>query len=84
MNHFAMKMNLNDAVESPRIHFEDGLLNCEPGFSSRTSDTLRSRFREVKMWPDRSLFFGGAHSVARTGSGEVVGAADPRRYGVAI
>ena len=74
--------NLDEAVARPRIHFESGQLNLEPGFESSVLDVLRGEFADQRRWEERNLFFGGAHAVMRDGRGRLFGAGDPRRGGV--
>lgn len=74
---------LDEAVHRSRIHYENALLNIESGFDADVLSTLDGLFDEVKYWPDRNLFFGGVHAVARHRSGfDCCG--DPRRGGVAL
>ncbi|MGH7829223.1 MAG: gamma-glutamyltransferase, partial [Candidatus Binatia bacterium] len=58
------RLSLRDAVNSPRIHFERGLLSVEAGFSAATVEALRKKFPELHLWENKNLFFGGVHSVA--------------------
>ena len=79
------KMAIGDAIESPRIHFENELLNIEPGFSQQTLAKLAHYFSEVKHWPEKNLFFGGVHGVVRDSRNNTFhGAGDSRRGGVSI
>jgi gamma-glutamyltranspeptidase/glutathione hydrolase len=74
-------MAAQDAIDAPRVHAEGGVLYGEPG--SGVED-LRGR-REVVLFRDRNLFFGGAQAVERDpGTGVASGAGDPRRGGAAI
>ena len=57
------KMGLADAVDAPRLHFEHGAVNVEPGFPSPSMAHLDSRFGRLFPWSRNGLFFGGAHSV---------------------
>jgi gamma-glutamyltranspeptidase/glutathione hydrolase len=70
------------AVDAPRVHPEAGLLYTEPGVPVEDlglPDEAIVRFRE------RNLFFGGAQAVERDlATGELSGAGDPRRGGVAV
>lgn len=75
-------MQLEDAVNSPRIHFERGLLNIEDGFQHDEIARLVEMYPQHKIWQDRNLFFGGTHAVMRK-TRQFVGAGDPRRGGVA-
>ena len=78
-------MDVKQAVYAPRVHFEDDILNVEGGFASETVATLSHRYPNHKFWPDRHLFFGGAHTVMRdAASGRVQGTGDPRRGGDSV
>jgi gamma-glutamyltranspeptidase/glutathione hydrolase len=69
-----------EAVRAPRVHFEDGILYHEPGLEP--GHGLMGE-REVVRFHDLNLFFGGVQAVQRRG-GELIGAGDPRRGGVAV
>lgn len=78
------RMSLNEAVNAPRIHFERGKLNAEGGGMDFNSvRQLESRYPEQKIWKNKSLFFGGAHSVCIDGD-DYSGAGDTRRGGVSL
>jgi len=71
--------SLERAVTAPRVHYENGRLEAEPGISNDTLEALTSEF-EVNLWKRRDFYFGGVH--AASASGEATG--DPRRDGVAL
>ncbi len=74
--------SLHDAVNQPRIHFENELLSIEPGFDAGALGPLCEQFKNFKLWQKQNLFFGGVHAV--TGhKGQFDGAGDQRRDGVA-
>lgn len=75
------RMPLKKAVEGPRIHWEAGLLNVEPGFTKKTVQELLDFHPQTVFWQARNLFFGGVHAVARKGN-RWQAAGDPRRGGV--
>lgn len=77
-----LRMPLTAAVEAPRIHYEAGTLNIEPPCDAGVLDALRGQWPEVLAWSARSIFFGGAHSVAIGADGVLSGAGDSRRGGV--
>jgi gamma-glutamyltranspeptidase/glutathione hydrolase len=73
------------AVEAPRVHFEAGVVEAEPGVDPDALDALEADGWKVQRWSDRNLFFGGAQAVARDPvSGELSGGGDPRRGGAAV
>ena len=77
-------MPLNEAIKAPRLHLENNRLDVEPGHDAEIAKRLAPRGGSAQIWSDRSLFFGGVHGVELTGqAGELVGAGDPRRNGVA-
>jgi gamma-glutamyltranspeptidase/glutathione hydrolase len=70
------------AVRAPRLHFEDGVVYAEPGIDVRP---LEEAGRTVARFGKLNLFFGGVQAVQRDlDSGQVSGAGDPRRGGVAV
>jgi gamma-glutamyltranspeptidase / glutathione hydrolase len=70
------------AVNAPRVHFEAGAVEAEPGIDEAALERLAERGYEVVRWADRNVFFGGVHAVARDpATGELAGAGDPRRGG---
>ncbi|MGH8501614.1 MAG: gamma-glutamyltransferase family protein [Gammaproteobacteria bacterium] len=74
-------MDVEPAVCSPRIHLEGSRLSLEGGLDVEKLDPLLAAFPEHETWPELNLFFGGAHTVMRSGR-EFRGAGDPRRGGV--
>lgn len=74
---------LETAVNAPRIHVEDGILHCEAGYDETSASILENQGYTVHRWNTRSIYFGGAHSVARDprGGGAYVAAGDDRRGG---
>lgn len=77
-------MPLSAAVSHPRIHFEGDLLSLEPGIVPEAARALLEEFPNQQPWRNKSLFFGGAHSVRRQRDGQLQGVGDERRGGVAI
>ncbi len=73
------KLPLKQAVDAPRLHVEHQKLNIEYGFEEGSLGTATRQ--EIVRWEDRSMFFGGAHTICRTGKGYEA-AGDPRREGV--
>jgi gamma-glutamyltranspeptidase / glutathione hydrolase len=75
-------MEVTEAVEAPRVHFEAGTVQAEPGVDADALDRLEKRGYGVFRWRERNVFFGGVHAVARDPvSGELRGGGDPRRGG---
>ncbi len=75
---------LEQAVAAPRIHFESQLLNLEPPRDPGLPHLLEAEFPAQKLWDERNLFFGGAHSAERGADGDLKGSGDPRRGGVCL
>ena len=74
---------LDIAIDAPRIHFENGLLNIEAGFTELHETDLHDSIENIKYWNSRNLFFGGVHAVLRQGT-SLTGKGDPRRGGVSV
>lgn len=74
-------LRARDAVEAPRIHFEDGVVYAEPGIDT---GLLEAEGRAIARFRDRNLFFGGVQAVQRDLDGCFWGGGDPRRGGAAI
>jgi gamma-glutamyltranspeptidase/glutathione hydrolase len=72
-------LDVRQAVEAPRVHFEDGVVFAEPGIDLSGLD----RGAQVVRFGALNLFFGGVQAALRRGSG-MTGAGDPRRGGVAV
>ncbi len=71
-----------DAVRAPRLHFEAGAVQAEPGLDVAALARIEARGTPVVHWPALNLFFGGVQAVARDpGSGALSGGGDPRRGG---
>jgi gamma-glutamyltranspeptidase / glutathione hydrolase len=70
------------AVEAPRLHFEQGLVQAEPGIDEAALGRLEARKLPVARRPSINLFFGGVQAVAcDPRSGRLSGGGDPRRGG---
>jgi gamma-glutamyltranspeptidase/glutathione hydrolase len=74
-------MDVRTAVDSPRLHIENGLLSIEPGFPEPAVDEVCAGYPDQHRWTEKNLFFGGTHTVIYDG-GRFSGAGDPRRDGV--
>lgn len=82
INQLDHHMPLAEAVSHPRIHYENRLLSIEPGFGEDLCRNLLDEFPKQQHWQQKSLFFGGAHSVMLAHTGNLRGAGDERRGGV--
>jgi gamma-glutamyltranspeptidase/glutathione hydrolase len=75
-------LDVEAAVVAPRGHYEGGAVEAEPGVDEAALGRLEARGYKVVRWPDRNVFFGGVHAVARDPqTGAMSGAGDPRRGG---
>jgi len=65
-----------EAVCSPRLHWDGEVLQMEPGFPEQAVRELKKHV-PVNVWQEQSMYFGGVHVVVpgREGAG------DPRRGG---
>ena len=83
VNLIDFRMPLPDAIESPRIHFEKGLLSLEDGFGSAELAALQGQVGDIRTWGERNMFFGGVHAAHfEPARGHMQGVGDPRRGGV--
>ena len=72
------KMPLDDAMLNPRIYLHHGVVHYETGYAGNLDTNYPTR-----EWFEKSLFFGGVHSISVEGDHfEAMG--DPRRYGAHI
>ena len=75
-------MPVEAAVQAPRLHFEAGVVQAEPGVDEGALRRLEERGSVVARRPAINLFFGGVQAVARDPrSGALSGGGDPRRGG---
>ncbi len=77
-------LNLQDAVEAPRIHVEGDRINLEEGAGRPDVSAIGGGDCDVLNWPELNLFFGGVHSVSLAANGALSAAGDPRRGGAAL
>lgn len=72
-------MSAQQAVDAPRVHYEDGIVFAEPGIDLQALDEGVS----VVHFGEINLFFGGVQAALRR-DGMLSGGGDPRRGGVAV
>ncbi len=75
---------LDEAIEAPRVHLEEGHVHCEGGFDAAELDELDRRGYDAVRWRRRNLYFGGAAAVELRPDGTRAAAGDPRRGGHGI
>ena len=73
------KLSVEQAVNLSRVHLEHGVFNVEHGFKHN----LKADFfeDELREWDNKSLFFGGAHTILNR-KGSLYASGDDRRDGV--
>jgi gamma-glutamyltranspeptidase / glutathione hydrolase len=75
-------LSIRDAVDAPRLHFEDGVVFTEPGIDA---GALQRGEWSVNPFRSQNVFFGGVQAVERDpATGELAGAGDPRRGGAVV
>ncbi|MBO0348966.1 gamma-glutamyltransferase, partial [Phormidium pseudopriestleyi FRX01] len=78
-------LDLATAIESPRVHWENGVFHLEPGFDTKELESLSNlmpkQTQDVIKWVEKNMFFGGVNGVRMRGDGEIEAAGDPRRNG---
>ena len=78
-------MDAGEAVRSPRLHFEAGTVQAEPGVDEEGLARVEEAGTPVVRWTRRNLYFGGVQAVARDpATGELSGGGDPRRGGAVV
>jgi len=70
-------LDLQRAVEAPRLHWEDGVIYAEPGVDLDSLDGTDA----VAAFRSPNLFFGGVQAVRRASDGSFDAGGDPRRGG---
>ena len=65
-----------EAIDRPRFHPADEVVNAEPGVDESFLAELEAAGRTVRRWPARHHYFGGVSATGTAGAG-----ADPRRSG---
>jgi gamma-glutamyltranspeptidase/glutathione hydrolase len=83
LNIVDFSLPLEEAVQAPRLHYENGLLSIEGGFDVESLGALLDAFPDHHLWDARNLFFGGVHTVSASKQ-DMRGAGDPRRSGVSV
>ncbi|HXW57992.1 MAG TPA: gamma-glutamyltransferase [Solirubrobacteraceae bacterium] len=75
-------LDVREAVQAPRVHYENGVVYHEPGIENEALREHRPQ-RELVAFHAPNLFFGGVQAVLSE-HGRLSGAGDPRRGGVAV
>ena len=75
-------LDVQQALETPRIFHYDGVLSVESGISNETADQLRAMGHDVEAAP---LPFGGGQAIwIDHERGVLIGGSDPRKDGCAL
>ncbi|MEA5509018.1 gamma-glutamyltransferase [Crocosphaera sp. UHCC 0190] len=78
-------LSLENAINYPRVHWENNIFNLEPMEQLGNFASLNlPPETEIVPWQETSMFFGGVHGVKYGEAGTLEGFGDPRRAGVAI
>ena len=72
MNVIGKGLDVEEAVDAPRLHLDGGVVHAEPGLDG-----------DVR-WRERNLYFGGASAVEVRADGTLAAAGDPRRGGAGM
>jgi gamma-glutamyltranspeptidase/glutathione hydrolase len=73
-----------EAVDRPRLHYEDPYVQCEGGADPAELDRLEAFGYELVRWRTRNLYFGGTSAVEVRDDGTLAAAGDPRRGGAGV
>ncbi|WP_107667258.1 gamma-glutamyltransferase [Cyanothece sp. BG0011] len=77
--------SLEEAINKPRIHWENNLFNLEPTEPLATLENLQlPPNTKIIPWQELSMFFGGVHGVRFTDNHSLEAIGDIRRAGVGI
>ena len=79
LNIIDFNYSLEDAVEESRVHFEDGIVQVEPGVPLKVVEKLKKHYK-VNRWSKKNMYFGGVHCV----NGNMQGWGDSRRGGCIV
>jgi gamma-glutamyltranspeptidase/glutathione hydrolase len=78
-------LDVKEAIERGRLHYEAGVLHAEAGFDETALDELERRGYKLLRWKGVNLYFGGVQAAYRDpAGGTLTGAGDPRRDGAAV
>ncbi len=86
LNVLAFGMNVQEAIEAPRVRvYRDRLVDAEARIPAEVRTALAGRGHHVNPIPEWSWVVGGGQGIARDPeSGALMGGADPRRDGYAL
>jgi gamma-glutamyltranspeptidase / glutathione hydrolase len=84
VNAIGHDLPVEEAIDAPRVHLDEGHVHCEGGTDPAAVDELERRGYDVVRWKRRNLYFGGAAAVEVRPDGTLHAAGDPRRGGHGI
>jgi gamma-glutamyltranspeptidase/glutathione hydrolase len=87
INMFDYGMNLQDAIDAPRVHSEavGKLVAVEPRIPETTRKVLENMGHQIKVFPDYHPYFAVMEAIQlNPESGLLFGASDPRKNGAAM
>lgn len=76
------KLPLFEAINNPRLQWEDGVFHVEKGIDEPSLNALEKEGVVLNKWSEKNTFFGGVHTVIMDDKGKIVGCGDLRRGGV--
>lgn len=79
INNLEFGMNLDESINSPRIHFEKGVVCMEAPCDNDIIEEIKKHY-ELKYFDDLNVFFGGVQAV----DGHLDGGCDSRRGAAVI
>jgi len=78
----AERKTLDQAINQSRFHFENGILDIENGINQEIIDELKKTYKNINLWQNRSLYFGGINAVQQGSKNLAI--SDSRRKGVGL
>ena len=77
------RMSVEEAVQAPRLHYHEGAAYAEDIFADEALIEPLKEFQNFTRFPERNVFFGGAHTIRSTQQ-SLEGCGDERRSGFCI
>mgnify|MGYP000722283286 CR=1 FL=1 len=77
-------LTVEEAIERPRLHGEEGKLHLEGGWEEGVADHLERMGWDLVRWGGTNLYFGGVSAVELRPGGRLGAAGDPRRGGAGV
>jgi gamma-glutamyltranspeptidase/glutathione hydrolase len=84
VNAVAHGLPVGEAIERPRLHYQEPQVHCEGGADAAELDRLEAMGYELVRWRRRNLYFGGTAAVEMLEDGSLAAAGDPRRGGAGV